>query len=120
MSKASSHLEAEEMVETAQRTLTEKRSEMMQTVADQWIEQGRIQTLQEDVLDLLHIRFGSIPSEVEERVTAVTHVPTLRQLLRRAALAESIDAFTHSLADLTESPATDEEASRVSYPFSYT
>lgn len=105
MSRASAHLEAEEMVETAQRTLTDKRSEMMQTVADQWIEQGfeqgRIQTLQEEILDLLNVRFGLTPSEMEEQVTTVTHIPTLRQLLRRAALADTLAGFTHTLNELT-------------------
>ena len=53
----------------------------------QGIEQVHIKTLQEDILDLLHIRLEAVTAEVEERITAVTNILALRLLLRLAATA---------------------------------
>ncbi|MBE7528200.1 MAG: hypothetical protein HS099_00505 [Ardenticatenaceae bacterium] len=96
------------MVAVVQRTLAEKGNEMMQTVADHWIEQGieqgietgRIQMLREDVLDLLAIRLGATPPHVVEKVTAVTSIDSLRQLHREAAIAPTMAAFSQTLAEL--------------------
>lgn len=109
ISRASTHLAPDEMVTVVQRTLADKGSEAMQTVADYWIEQGiekgieqgikkgRVQTLHEDILDLLNIRFGPAAPEVTGMVTAVTDVDALRQLLREAATAATMAAFTQTL-----------------------
>ena len=67
----------------------------------QGLEQGRIQTLQEDVLDLLHIRLGRVRPQVVGGITAVSNTETLRQLLREAATAETMEAFVDELARLT-------------------
>ena len=68
---------------------------------EQGIEQGRIQNLQDNILDLLDIRLGVVNDEVEEGVTAVTDAAILRQLHREAATAATIEAFMDKLALLT-------------------
>jgi flagellar biosynthesis/type III secretory pathway protein FliH len=70
---------------------------------EQGIEQGRIQNLQDNILDLLDIRLGLVSQEVEEKVTAVTDTTILRQLLREAATAATIEAFITKLTLLTNS-----------------
>jgi hypothetical protein len=105
--KASAHLQPDEMVTIVQQTLTDEGNEIMQTVADYWIEQGieqgRIQNLQENILDLLRIRFELTGEEVAERITAVTDPTILRQLHRRAATAETAVAFLDALTKLENS-----------------
>lgn len=84
--------------------------QMMTTIAQEFIEQGieqgiergQIQTLQEEILALLNIRFGLASERVAERVTAVTDVAALRQLLHQAAIAETADHFRRTLARLSE------------------
>ena len=66
------------------------------------IERGRIKMLQEDVLDLLHIRLGQVMPAVGKRITAVTDITILRQLHREAAMAETMATFTDTLAALTD------------------
>lgn len=114
---ASKHLAAEEMVTIVQQTLADEGNEIMQTVANYWIEQGVEkgveqgikkgveqgieqgigqgieQGIEQSILELLAVRFGSVDLEVTERITAVTNLTTLRQLLRHAALAETADEF---------------------------
>ena len=66
------------------------------------IERGRIKMLQEAVLDLLHIRLGQVMPVVVKQITAVTDTTILRQLHREAATAETMAAFTDTLAALTD------------------
>ena len=66
------------------------------------IERGRIKMLQEDVLDLLHIRLGQVMPAVGKRITAVTDITILRQLHREAATAETMASFMDKLAVLTD------------------
>jgi flagellar biosynthesis/type III secretory pathway protein FliH len=103
------------MVAVVQRTLAEQGSEAMQTVADYWIEQGieqgiergieqgieqgRIQNLHENILELLNLRFGLASEDVAKRVTAVTDIELLRQLLRTAATAPTTAVFLQLLND---------------------
>jgi hypothetical protein len=80
---------------------------VMATIAQEYIregfEMGRIQNLQDNILDLLDIRLGLVSQEVEKKVTAVTDTTILRQLLREAATAATIEAFITKLTLLTSS-----------------
>ena len=77
----------------------------MATIAQEYIqegiERGRVQTLQDNILDLIDIRFGKMSKELEERVTAVTDIPILRQLHREAATTNTMDDFIEKLTVLT-------------------
>ena len=76
----------------------------------QGLEQGRIQTRQENVLDLLHIRLGRVSPQVAGRITAVSNTETLRQLLREAATAATMEVFMDKLSLLTGSESEGERA----------
>lgn len=113
---AGKHLSREDIVIAVRHTLEDKGNEVMQNIAEQWIaegfdkgikqgvkqgiEQGRVQMLQEDILDLLYARFGLASEELAARITAVTDITTLRQMLRQAGTLETADAFVKLLADL--------------------
>jgi len=80
---------------------------VMATIAQEYIQEGielgRIQNLQDNILDLLDIRLGLVSQEVEEKVTAVTDTTILRQLHRQAATAATTEAFITKLTLLTSS-----------------
>ncbi len=111
--KVSTHLAPEDLVEVVQLALSDKGSDIMQTVASYWVEEGieqgiqegivkgRVKMLQEDVLDLLHIRLGQVMPTVAKQITAVSTISILRQLHRTAATAVSMNDFTTKLAELT-------------------
>lgn len=79
----------------------------MTTLAEKWIEQGleqglehgQVQATRENIIDVLRIRFDFVPEEVETAVTAIHNLSTLKQLLKQATLAESLEAFTLELPD---------------------
>ena len=111
--KAGRYLNRPELVKIVQGELAEEGNKAMQTIADLWIEEGReegraegreegreegllvgrMEALQETVLDLLYIRFGTVPDEIEERVNEIKHVATLQQWRRLAATAVSLTEF---------------------------
>ena len=124
--RGSGYLAPEEMITIVQEVLADKGSDIMQTTADFWIEQGiergieqgieqgiergieqgieqgRVKMLQEDVLDLLAIRFEVVAEETAEEITAVTNIPLLRQLHREAATAVTLTTFIDKLTALTD------------------
>ena len=56
-------------------------------------QEGIVQTAREAILDVLDTRFGQVPNSVRERVNAIGSEPTLKNLLRQAARASSLEEF---------------------------
>ena len=61
------------------------------------IQKGLLQNAREAILDVLDTRFGEVPDSVREQVNALCSEPTLKELLRRAARASSLDEFSVGL-----------------------
>ena len=61
------------------------------------LEKGILQTAREAVLDVLDTRFGQVPASVRERVNDIGSEPRLKDLLRRAVRASSLDEFQAAL-----------------------
>ena len=76
--------------------------EEVMTLADQLIregrqegrQEGRFEALSEDILDILDARFGEVPGEVRKMLKGVTDEACLKSLLRRAAVAGSLEEFS--------------------------
>jgi len=56
-------------------------------------EEGRLQTLREDILDVLEARFGPLPSALRQRMSAVEDVSRLKSWLRQAVTCRSLSEF---------------------------
>jgi hypothetical protein len=73
----------------------------MATIAQQWIEQGIeqgiVQNARESVFDILQIRFGTIPSDVVETITALDDALRLKVLHKRAVTVQSLAEFEQVL-----------------------
>lgn len=115
---AGAQMTRDDMATAVKSALADKGSELMQTIARQWIaegieqgieqgveqgveqglEQGRLQTLQEGILDLLQTRFGDVSKGITEQVMTLTDVKTLRLLLREAALTAGMADFSKTLS----------------------
>ncbi|MBL9150838.1 MAG: hypothetical protein JNK37_00050, partial [Verrucomicrobiales bacterium] len=75
------------------------------TLAEQFIQEGLQEGLQSgieaghraDVLEVLQIRFGDVPEGLRDTLQQVTGADRLKQLLRSALLAETLDDFASSL-----------------------
>jgi hypothetical protein len=60
-------------------------------------QEGRLETLREDVLEILEARFKRIPYGLNEKVQKISTEARLRRLHRRAVLVKSVEAFESSL-----------------------
>lgn len=75
------------------------------TLAEQFIQEGLQEGLQSgieaghraDVLEVLQIRFGDVPEGLRDTLQQVTGADRLKQLLRSALLAETLDDFASTL-----------------------
>jgi hypothetical protein len=57
------------------------------------IEKGTRQTGRESVIIVLRSRFQEIPDEIEDAINKIEDLPLLKQILSRAATANSITEF---------------------------
>ena len=77
----------------------------MTTLAEKWVEEGMEkgmekgmeERLREDVLEVLDVRFGRVPAEVEEQVRRLRGRKALEGWLRRAVVVESLPVFEEEL-----------------------
>ena len=78
------------------------RKEGLELGRKEGLEFGEEARLREDVLDVLDVRFGVVPPDVEETVRSVRGKASLESLLRRVAVVESVEAFREHLTKLRE------------------
>ena len=60
-------------------------------------QEGILENAREAIIDVLDTRFGEVPDAVREQVNALCSEPTLKDLLRRAVRASSLDEFSMTL-----------------------
>jgi len=100
-------LSYEDIRDAIERDLSDKRGEIMPSIADSLIEEGKQQGLQqgmqqgiiqnarEDVIDCLEARFTSVPESMVKIIHEINDPSTLKVLLKKAVKVESISEFTH-------------------------
>jgi hypothetical protein len=64
---------------------------------EQAMSQGRLLALQEDVIEVLAVRFSHVPEGLREAITVIAEESRLRSLHKAALQAETIEDFTASL-----------------------
>jgi len=60
---------------------------------------GSLRTAREDVVEVLALRFGDVPTSLVERVEQLDDPAELRSLHRKAVTADSLDEFEMELAE---------------------
>jgi hypothetical protein len=74
-------------------------------------EEGVRQKAQEDVVDVLDIRFGPPESAIVERVNAIDDTKLLKTLLNQAVVADSIETFRQFMDELLSQAAQSDDQS---------
>lgn len=57
------------------------------------ISRTEVKCWREMVVEVLAVRFGSVPDEVVDRLNGIDELPQLKQLHQQAILIESLSAF---------------------------
>jgi hypothetical protein len=98
---AADQVTREELTAAYHEVLSDQGDNIMPTLAEQWIEEGKQEGLLEgkkqallgSILDLLRLRFDAAPAVLTERLSGIEEPETLSLILRQAATAESLSAF---------------------------
>ena len=61
------------------------------------VQKGLLETLQEDVLEVLDERFGIVPGDIIQQVRAISLREHLKQLLRQAIRCSDLESFKEML-----------------------
>ena len=61
-------------------------------------QEGRVQTLREDITDILEVRFGEVPPALRERIQGLQDEAELKRLHRRAVQVHALDEFARECA----------------------
>ncbi|HLC16616.1 MAG TPA: Rpn family recombination-promoting nuclease/putative transposase, partial [Thermodesulfovibrionia bacterium] len=100
LSSAGEHLNKEEVREALTKTFVEQGGNLMATLAEQWIEEGRAEGKKEGraeaqkmLIELLEFRFSFAPSYMVEMVEGIMSLEVLRQLRKRAFTVDSLEQF---------------------------
>jgi hypothetical protein len=102
VSQASEAVSEEGLRQAVTEAFSTTGGEIMTTLAEKWVEEGmekgrekgREERLREDVLE---VRFGRVPAEVEEQVRRLRGRKALEGWLRRAVVVESLPVFAEEL-----------------------
>ena len=73
-----------------------ERREAAAEAATRAAEEAKIETTKSNIFDLLEI-YGEMPQALEDRINALNDIECLRELLRRAAHAGSIEDFEEQM-----------------------
>ncbi len=79
------------------RAMEAGRQEGMQEGMQTGLQQGMLQTARSDVLEVLTVRFNSVPLDLTNRVNQIADIAILKDLLKRAISIGSIAEFEQIL-----------------------
>ena len=69
----------------------------------QWIEHGKLEANQENLLDVAAEHFGPLPSILQEEIRSIQSIDNLRALIRKVHRIDSLDEFTSLVSRAAES-----------------
>jgi flagellar biosynthesis/type III secretory pathway protein FliH len=63
------------------------------------IKQGSLQQAREAVIEVLRARFAPLPNSLLKKIQQIAQMAVLSQLLKKAAVVESLEAFEQQLQE---------------------
>ncbi|MGK7904230.1 MAG: hypothetical protein AB4352_23025 [Hormoscilla sp.] len=68
-----------------------------QDAMEQGLNRGIMQKGRENIIDILVLRFSSVPSEIADRINKLSDASVLRELLQRSVTIASLSDFSEVL-----------------------
>jgi|GEM_PF-5280042 hypothetical protein len=72
----------------------------MMTLTEKWKLDGKLETLRENIIDLMDVRFGAVDETIAEKINKTNNIDTLRQILRLIGRSQSLDEVVKKLESL--------------------
>ena len=70
------------------------------TLTEKWKLGGKLETLRENIIDLMDVRFGAVDETIAEKINKTNNIDTLRQILRLIGRSQSLDEVVKKLESL--------------------
>ena len=105
LSKSTDKINREDIKEALEIAFPSEGGEIMPTIAEEWIQegfergmqqgmqQGMLQTARDNVLDILEVRFETVPQSILKRLKEINNPDILKMLLKKAIRSSSMDEF---------------------------
>ena len=61
---------------------------------------GKLETLRENIINLMDVRFGAVDETIVEKINKTNNIDTLRQILRLIGRSQSLDEVVKKLESL--------------------
>ncbi|HBT99433.1 MAG TPA: hypothetical protein DEA57_08210 [Sulfurihydrogenibium sp.] len=72
----------------------------MMTLTEKWKLDGKLETLRENIINLMDVRFGAVDETIVEKINKTNNIDTLRQILRLIGRSQSLDEVVKKLESL--------------------
>jgi hypothetical protein len=72
----------------------------MITLTEKWKLDGKLETLRENIIDLMDVRFGAVDETIVEEINKTNNIDTLRQILRLIGRSQSLGEVVEKLENL--------------------
>jgi len=72
----------------------------MMTLTEKWKLDGKLETLRENIIDLMDVRFGAVDETIVEKINKTNNIDTLRQILRLIGRSQNLDEVVEKLESL--------------------
>jgi hypothetical protein len=69
----------------------------------QWIEYGKLEATQENLLDIATEQFGPLPTVLQDTIKSIQSIDNLQALMRKVHRTNSLDEFTDLVNRAAES-----------------
>ena len=80
-----------------EKAIKEAEEEGMKKGIKEGKEKGHLEARKEDILELLRLRFGEVPNEVEDKIKKTSDIDRLNEIFKMAATVKSMDEFEEFL-----------------------
>jgi len=70
------------------------------TLTEKWKLGGKLETLRENIIDLMDVRFGAVDETIVEKINKTNNIDTLRQILRLIGRSQSLGEVVEKLESL--------------------
>ena len=82
--------------------ISEKEKQLMQSMAEHYIQEGETRTKRENILKLVQLRFHNVPESLVETIRKLDDRNQLDTLIEKALMAQSLEEFLTKVNALTE------------------
>ena len=82
--------------------ISEKEKQLMQSMAEHYLQQGRTRTKREDILKLVQLRFHNVPEPLAETIRSLDDSNRLEMLFEKAATTQTLEELRAEVDALAE------------------